>query len=395
MPGALIFVILRPAHGFLKDHKTELADAQEALLHQICLDHGNKRILSPMHIPKFWAEQRLVHKAPTPLRKRVTLRRWGWSDISQADAQAMADSRVNQALDDLLAQGWPHTGSVHRYEPKTSYNGADGIPIREEILWTEGDDVATRNGYGAVCLNTPDVMIADLDEDDLRSISGSFWRAPKLIIATILGIAAASTWLIMFYTQVHLKLLNANPSTWFLLFLLQVAGLSLGLYQGASSYRKAWLAQIGGAVGFLHQQLAQDPGRWALYRTPAGARAIRLDRTMDPTSEESLGMLKRLQGDPMYISMCRRQQCYRARLTPKPWRLKLERLQSPVWPVEGEALQKREHWVRVYDEKRQGWGACTWIEDTGLGQTDERCQAFRLLHDRHALPENGKESAIA
>jgi hypothetical protein len=48
-------------------------------------------------------------------------------------------------------------------EPKVPYNGAVGVPIREEILARYGAAVITRNSHGARCLNTPDILFADVD----------------------------------------------------------------------------------------------------------------------------------------------------------------------------------------------------------------------------------------
>ncbi len=56
--------------------------------------------------------------------------------------------------------------SVCRREPKVPYNGADGVPIREEVLGRYGDEVITRNAYGARCLNSPTALFADVDFDN-------------------------------------------------------------------------------------------------------------------------------------------------------------------------------------------------------------------------------------
>lgn len=37
------------------------------------------------------------------------------------------------------------------------------MPIREEIIGRAGDAVITRNGYGACCLNVPNVLFGDVD----------------------------------------------------------------------------------------------------------------------------------------------------------------------------------------------------------------------------------------
>ncbi|MFT4843826.1 MAG: hypothetical protein ACI8UD_002340 [Planctomycetota bacterium] len=51
---------------------------------------------------------------------------------------------------------------VPSHERKLPYGGL-GLPIREEIVARNGADIITRNGYGARCLNEPDVLFADID----------------------------------------------------------------------------------------------------------------------------------------------------------------------------------------------------------------------------------------
>src|SRR5688500_8191871 len=103
-----------------------------------------------MIVPQYWAEGRVQHRAKG---RQVTMRRFGWADTSQADAQAHADTRAQEALDRFLSGE-----SLERREPKIPYNGADGVPIREEIVSRHGEAIITRNSYGARCLNTPNVF---------------------------------------------------------------------------------------------------------------------------------------------------------------------------------------------------------------------------------------------
>lgn len=61
---------------------------------------------------------------------------------------------------------------------------------------------------------------------------------------------------------------------------------------------------------------------YRVYRTHSGCRVICTSATMP---WEDMGWLAErfmqfLRGDPDYIQLCRVQKCYRARLTPKPWR---------------------------------------------------------------------------
>ena len=103
-----------------------------------------------MIVPAYWAEARLQAR----FRGRpVVVRRFGWSDLSQEAAQAHADARAEEALARVLAGE-----SLPSHDRKLPYNGAHGLPIREEVLQREGEAVLTRNSYGARCLNTPDVL---------------------------------------------------------------------------------------------------------------------------------------------------------------------------------------------------------------------------------------------
>ena len=100
-----------------------------------------------MIIPNFWAETRKQHR---DAKRQVTIRRFGWSDVSEEEARSMAEARAAEALHKVLAGE-----KLGRREPKVAYNGASGVPIREEVLARHGEEVITRNSYGAHCLNSP------------------------------------------------------------------------------------------------------------------------------------------------------------------------------------------------------------------------------------------------
>jgi len=107
-----------------------------------------------MIVPEYWAEAReqVRHKG-----RMVTVRRYGWSDDSVEAAQEHARLRTREALDAILSGA-----TLPRRELRTNY-GTAGVPIREQIEARHGDVVITRNSYGALCLNTPDVLFADVD----------------------------------------------------------------------------------------------------------------------------------------------------------------------------------------------------------------------------------------
>ena len=100
-----------------------------------------------MIVADYWAEGRVQGRIDG---HQLTVRRFGWSDSSQAEAQQNADSRAGEAFEQIAAGV-----DLPRRERKLAYNGADGMPIREQIVSRHDDTVITRNSYGALCLNTP------------------------------------------------------------------------------------------------------------------------------------------------------------------------------------------------------------------------------------------------
>jgi hypothetical protein len=316
-----------------------------------------------MRIPTYWAEARLQHRER---RRTITLRRFGWSDIGDADAQAHADARVREAMDRVLSGE-----TLPRRERRVAYNGAEGVPIREEIVDRHGDSVITRTGYGALCLNTPDVLFADIDFAE-RS-------RPRHVLLSIVCVFAAVAVALIAVLQV--PVVAALIVAFF-------ASLLLGVpLPGA--LRKVGVALRGGrervALERVRRFVAAHPGwRLRVYRTPAGLRLLALHRRFDPREDAVRACFDALGVDPLYARMCLRQNCFRARVTPKPWRMGLPRLHPPysaAWRPEHAALPMRRAWVESYDREAQGYAACRYLETLGGGATDADAESVRVLHD--------------
>ncbi|UUZ56064.1 hypothetical protein LP419_12210 [Massilia sp. H-1] len=140
-----------------------------------------------MIVPNFWAEARTQYRSKG---KQITIRRFGWSDASQEDAQNNAQARADEALKRAVS-GEP----LPRRERKVPYNGADGLPIREEVVARHGETVITRNSYGARCLNTPDVLFADIDFPEGSGSRAVFWACALFLFgasAVVIYLLAAA-----------------------------------------------------------------------------------------------------------------------------------------------------------------------------------------------------------
>lgn len=110
-----------------------------------------------------------------------------------------------------------------------------------------------------------------------------------------------------------------------------------------------------------------------LYRTPVGFRVLALHRVFDPHEAEGSEFFSAIDADPSYVRMCLNQRCFRARLSPKPWRIGIERHIKPqpgVWPISPERLPERYRWVEDYERKARDYAACRYVASLGSSQTD-------------------------
>ncbi|GAB2689166.1 hypothetical protein [Thalassiella azotivora] len=256
-----------------------------------------------MRVPRFWvsADGEDVDPRGRPWRLRV----WGWSSESAADAAQVAAERLRVVLE-RVRQGTVGAGGRDDYYPRT--------PPREEVLRTVevgGDVVAyvTRNRYGAMVLTTDRVLVADVDRD-LAPPRPSLW------------------------SRVRRRLGDARPQE---------------------------------PVADLEREALDDVRRWArshpelgvrTYRTAAGLRVLVTGSGAVPGSELSEQVLADLGTDRVYVALCGAHGSYRARLTPKPWRIGLT---SPRrhWPAPDDATEQAfARWLTRYDTARTGYATC-------------------------------------
>lgn len=316
-----------------------------------------------MLVPEFWAEARKQHRDG---KKQLTVRRFGWSNDSQDEAQNMAELRAAEALNRLLAGE-----KIERREPKIAYNGADGLPIREEVLSRHEEEVVTRNGYGAHCLNTPRALFADIDFD-----TPGHAREVLLVLALL---TAANV------------LIGLALQRWDAVLVLALLSLLLA-FPLANLLRRLLIAWRGGPDRLARRRilgfLARHPD-WnlRLYTTPNGLRLLATHRPFI-ADDPAVGQFFAAVGtDPVYVRMCQNQRCFRARLTAKPWRIGMSAHLRPrpgVWPVDPARLPLRQQWVAQYEQKAAAYAACRFVESLGCGKVHRDLRPVIELHDRES-----------
>jgi hypothetical protein len=325
-----------------------------------------------MIVPQFWAEGRAHDRRDG---RSFTVRRFGWSDASQAEAQANADNRAAEAIERILA-GEP----LDRRERKVPYNGADGLPIREEIVGRHGDTIITRNSYGARCLNTPNVLFADIDFDSRPTsvlgcvmyaivVGATVWMGWRTGYPVLGAVLAVPTFLVVRY--VVIRSLRAKEQ------------------------------QAGGPEGIARARVArfvEAHPEWALrlYRTPAGLRVLVTHQPFDPDDPIVRAFFADVGADPVYVRMCRNQQCFRARVSPKPWRIGIDHHIRPrpgVWPVRPDRLPERQAWIDAYEAAAAGFAACEFVEAVGSGVVHPTVGPVVRLHDDLSRATSGRPIA--
>ena len=239
---------------------------------------------------------------------------------SLAEAQASANEAA-QLLAMRLAGG--ERPSAHAgYYPNR--------PFREQVLNEiknlSGGVIAvvTRNSYGCQVLNTARVMFVDIDFSETEQ-AGFFGR--------LFGKKSAS----------------AGEST------------ALAKIQEWSRGHPDW--------------------SWLAYRTCAGLRLLATHALLDADSPATDSVFDALGADPLYQRLCQSQKCFRARLTPKPWRCGVPGTPDR-WPFsDARTEQRAQKWVKHYDAFAFNWATCRLIEQIGPPVVHPEVQPILSLHD--------------
>lgn len=114
-----------------------------------------------------------------------------------------------------------------------------------------------------------------------------------------------------------------------------------------------------------------------VYRTHNGWRIMLAGDGLAPDSPRMHVLCRVLHADPLYESLCSRQQCWRARLTPKPYRVGVPGYPRPV-DSESVNTPEVQDWLRRYEAACSGKAVCRLVDCFGRGISGPVVE----LHDR-------------
>lgn len=200
-------------------------------------------------------------------------------------------------------------------------------PVREPIVETLGTDeaVVTRNAYGALCLNTQDVAFVDVDAADVGMVA----RLAAKIRSTDIKDAA------------------------------------LDRIRKAAARHPDWGLRI--------------------YRTAAGFRVVAVHARIQPSTNQAADLMSELGADPLYRKLCALHDSFRARLTPKPWRIGVPRMPGVFPWRDAEVEQRVTRWIDQYESASAGHSVCELVEMLGHDAHDPVIECVLAHHDQRTL----------
>ena len=255
-----------------------------------------------------------------------TMSVWGASNENIEDAVASANKRAER-LKDITSHGFD---DIADYE---YWNGFLREEVVDEIVDSAGAVVAviTRNNYGASVINSETVLFGDIDV-----------RLPTMIdrFLSLFGKPIKDK---AFYLKSIKAFHNQNPDFAF-----------------------------------------------RVYETFAGLRLVVTNKTLSHDSKEAQRIFRGLEIDPLYVRLCHAQTCFRARLTPKPWRIGLPRPSSRFPRDNNKDLNEFSDWLKKYRQQSQNYSVVKLIENIGKHRLHDDVARVLDFHDKMALTTSEK-----
>ena len=279
-----------------------------------------------MHIPRIWERQSV--EGVNARGDQVHATAWGWSESSPEEARQRAKKSATRVLNwlstDFQGQAPLHYGYDQRL-PREE--------IIKEYVDQQGEPLAfvSRNQYGSLILNTRDLMFIDVDIPQPPS------QGPFAFFKNLFGGKKSPP--------------PADPA----------ADLFARIRETAMQH---------GETGFR------------VYRTHSGFRLMVTNEQFPADSSRAQLFLREFQADPLYVRMCKNQQCFRARLTPKPWRcyVRMPPTKYPFADAEAEAVYRS--WEKTYNDGVQDYRTAQLVQSIGDESILPEFEELLELHDR-------------
>lgn len=273
-----------------------------------------------MKLARYWSRDRSEVIDPDGNPIRVVAR--GWSDESIEAARARAREIARRVAERIAS----HPGERNQYQ----YGDR---PVPEPVIREFGAAaVVTRNAYGALVLNADHLMFVDVDREDATPSAA----ADTLIsgIFSLFGKSASPA---------------ANPA--------------------------------GAVLGEIERVAGRHDFSARVYKTKGGYRVLITSARFQAGNDEAEALLSEFGADPLYMRLCRTQESFRARLTPKPWRCGFHKppVEFPLETPQDEDRYRR--WEIEYNSKAASYATCRYVTAFGKGSVLPEFEELIHHHD--------------
>ncbi|MGL4609461.1 MAG: hypothetical protein ACRCYY_07215 [Trueperaceae bacterium] len=285
-----------------------------------------------MNIPRFWAK---AEQHVTIGQQRYHFVAWKGSDEGLEAARRFAAT----ALAERIAR--KERGESLGQYPK------NGLPLREEIIEELQDvkqqriAVITRNAAGCLVLNTSNVMFVDVDIENAPYLQGT-------------GVGCLMSLFTVWFRKPRDEISNedkvlAHIRTW-------------------HTTHPDWTLRI--------------------YKTKRGFRLLVTHALFNPTDASVDEVMKELGADGRYRMLCKAQACFRARLTPKPWRIHSRKPTTRYpWETPERELEQRT-WEERYHRVIRDYSVCQIVETLGTTSIHPVVEQIIRVHDSYVLKDD-------
>lgn len=288
-----------------------------------------------MRIPRYWSRLRqFVNDSKNhPLDLEIIA-----GSLESPEDAALAVRRKRDALVQRLSGG----GGLG--DPYPYGVGEMREEIKDELIDEKSGQtqaIITRNSYGSLVLNAASAMFVDIDID-LPQGRG-LWAAIKACFGSRERAGGKAGESAELRAIERVKVFCQNYSAW----------------------------------GFR------------VYRTRAGLRLLATHELFDPKADQTLKVMRDLDCDPLYLKLCRSQDSFRARLTPKPWRTGMnERPPEPFPWRDAKAEARHRAWERDYERRIENFKTCEFVGAFGAQGIHPEVAPIVHVHDAYTCKTN-------
>jgi hypothetical protein len=280
-----------------------------------------------MKLARFWTRQEGEAVSSDGGTVKAVARGWSNESLEAAAAKARDIAKLVAAR-------------IASEEPSAKLYGYGDRPLPEPVLreFPDGSGapsaVITRNAYGSHVLNARDLMFVDIDRED--STTGG---AGQGLLAGVMSLFGKS------------KPEPAPPP-------------------------------VDPVIAEIQRVVERNNLTVRAYKTAAGYRVLVASRRFEAASAASESLLREFGCDPLYIKLCKAQESFRARLTPKPWRCGLAA--PPVsFPFEGPQEESMfRDWDAKYKAAAARFATCRFLGMFGSAGTESSFRELMDCHDR-------------